>query len=258
MVKLTVFRAGVLFALSFTAAEAASIRLSGTVRDFSSDHADFEHAIGGSQRGAVKTVLDADGKPVLVSDNPGGTNNYTTQENFSQWFRDVEGVNQSQRYDITLNETSEGSGLYSYASTDFFPADGKLGGNEGRAHNYHFTYEITGMMSFTEKDKFTFSGDDDLWFFVDDKLALDLGGVHPAETGGFTGADLMQKLSLTEGENYKFSIFFAERHTTKSTFKITTSLPLTSIVPLPASLFLLLTGMAGVAGLRFSGSRAAG
>lgn len=86
--------------------------------------------------------------------------------------------------------------------------------------------------------------------FVDGKLALDLGGVHPAVSGSFTGQNLIDNLGLVANTNYSFNIFFAERHTTQSNFTITTSLPLEtpgpSPVPLPASLPLLLAGMGGL------------
>jgi fibro-slime domain-containing protein len=234
-------------------ANASTITLTGTVRDFQESHPDFQNTIGGLQTGAVETTLDGDGKPVLVGTNPGGTGNFTTPENFAEWYRDIPGVNQSVSYSIDLDETAPGSGMYQYSSNSFFPIDGQLFGNEGNSHNFHFTYEITGTLSFEAADTFEFVGDDDLWVFIDGKLALDLGGVHSAVSGTFSGSDLISDLGLSENTDYGFSIFFAERHTTESNFQITTSLPLqTGVVPLPAGLPLLLGafGILGVARMR--------
>ena len=74
--------------------------------------------------------------------------------------------------------------------------------------------------------------------------------MHPAVSGSFSGADLAA-LGLNANTNYDMTIFFAERHTTQSNFKIqttfvTTPAPAPSPVPLPAALPLLLAGLGGL------------
>ncbi len=247
--KVFAMAAAVLTATTLVA-DAASITLHGTVRDFSVSHPDMQRAVDGLRTGVVADTLDADGKPVFIG--PENVGSFTTAANFAQWYRDVAGVNQSIAYSIDLNETSPGSGLFEYSSNAFFPIDGQGFGNEGNGNNFHFTYEILGSLSFTAADTFNFTGDDDLWVFVDGRLVVDLGGVKTAQSASFTGQNLIDNLGLSEGQNYDFAIFFAERHTTQSNFKITTSLPLQtpppppSPVPLPAAGWLLLAGLAGL------------
>lgn len=230
-------------------ASAGSITLTGTIRDFSDTHADFEGTIGGLETGAVESTL-VGGKPVLSASGE-ASSQYSTGANFAQWFTDVPGVNQSMSYDITLSEDVDGDGLFKYSNNAFFPVDGLLLGNEGRSHNYHFTYELSGTMAFEAADTFNFTGDDDLWMFVNGQLALDLGGVHGPTSGSYTGQDLIDNLGLSENTDYTFNIFFAERHTTQSNFSITTTLGLEpSPVPLPAGLPLLLGGIAAFGFMR--------
>ncbi|GMU63116.1 MAG: hypothetical protein AMXMBFR34_48790 [Myxococcaceae bacterium] len=63
-----------------------------------------------------------------------------------------------------------------------------------------------------------------MWVFVNRKLALDLGGVHGAESGTVDFDALAPSLGLTVGQTYPFDVFHAERHTTESNFRIETSI----------------------------------
>lgn len=234
-------------AIAFTfaatiASQASAVSLTGMIRDFSAAHPDMESTIGGLQTGQVNSALGADGKPVWQGPAKPG---FTTEANFNEWYRDVAGKNQSAAFDLLLNDI--GGGLLGFSSASFFPIDGQLLGNEGRTHNYHFTLELAGQFSFKAGDSFSFTGDDDLWVFFDNKLGIDLGGVHGAESASIDSAKL-QALGLVAGQNYALNIFFAERHTTQSNFNIETSLAITPTnpVPLPAAMPLLAAALGGL------------
>src|SRR6478736_1297927 len=217
-------------------ASASTISLTGTVRDIKQAHPDFEDCICGGA-GLVQSTLGADGTPVLVA---GSHTSITDATSFADWYSATYNplyVAGETSLNLSLDDAGH-PGIYSYSSAAFFPIDGMLGGNEGNSHNYHFTFRLNTSFTYQAGQVFNFTGDDDVWVFIDKKLVIDLGGVHGAQSAGVN----LATLGLTLGNDYSFDLFFAERHTSESNFKIETSIllkPNQTSAPEPASLLLL-------------------
>lgn len=164
------------------------------------------------------------------------TGGITSASSFNEWFRDVPGVNMSKPVSITLVKNAAGSYVFDVtqdtkykALNGFFPIENELFGNPGGSpnRNFHFTFELHTEFTYDASGNqvFEFRGDDDVWVFINNKLVIDLGGVH----GAVNQFVELNRLGLENGKTYSLSFFFAERHRTESNFKMTTNLKLKSV-----------------------------
>lgn len=196
-----------------------------TIRDFHRTHPDFERpdiTQSVDDRGLVLFNLGADDTPVYALS--GASRTVTGPNTFNQWYHDVPGVNMKATIDLTLATATDRPGLYVYRNNSFFPIDNQLFGNEGLPHNYHFTLVTASTFVYMGHEQFTFTGDDDVWVFINRRLAIDLGGVHPAENATVDLNTQAQTLNIVVGNRYPIHIFFAERHTVASDFLVETSI----------------------------------
>lgn len=124
---------------------------------------------------------------------------------------------------ITTFESKHNNGM-------FFPLENKGFGKDWTiftsAHNYSFTMEIKRTFVMQDSLFFQFRGDDDVWLYLDNRLALDLGGIHNAVSGyilldtfGNGAGKPLQNL-----HSYNFDFFYCERHSYGSDIEIMTNL----------------------------------
>jgi len=191
--------------------------LTAIVRDFPDTHPDMEGETG-VDPGIVQGDLGNDGLPVYAGTTP----TTSGQAPFDLWYRTTPNENVELMRDIELVETSPG--VFGFDDGEFFPIDGDGLGNEGREHNFHFTLELRTQFTYEGGEVFTFRGDDDLFVFINGKLALDLGGVHGPLEGTIDLDAQAAALGIEPGKVYALDFFFAERHTVQSNFRIETTI----------------------------------
>jgi fibro-slime domain-containing protein len=200
--------------------------LLGVVRDFKmgnqpGGHPDFETAPVADDPGIVASTLGPDGKP-MYANATGNTPSTHGKANFDQWYNDVPGINMS--YIVALHLVNDANGTPTCAATlpnsSFFPLDNQGFGNQGQNHNFSFTTEIHTAFTYKGGEQFTFSGDDDLFVFIDNQRVINKGGRHAQESQTV----LIDSLGLTLGNVYDIAVFHAERHTNQSNFEIQTTL----------------------------------
>ncbi|HKO92158.1 MAG TPA: DUF4215 domain-containing protein [Polyangiaceae bacterium] len=256
---------------------AAAARVTARATAGISLHPDFNTFQGTGVLGAVGEELGADGLPVFACDaGVACATNFTSAQRFDQWYFDTPGVNLPVVDQLTLGAIGNGAFLFDsadLATTDNGQFDPLLdAGFQARAvggvpleghefcdvdlvpnpdgpdtpgatpRNMSFTTETRFVFEYVGNERFEFSGDDDVWVFVNNRLVVDLGGLHEVATGSFTLDDagvatveregpagsaltLAASIEIDTGmrlnQVYEAVLFHAERHECGSNFKLT-------------------------------------
>ncbi len=200
-------------------------------------------------QGLVQDELDSNGLPVF--------NCYTT-DLFSPDSTDYKAASYKDvdvefEYDSDSGYYVLDSSKYAYELNDSHTQINKKSGQEFwifGSGNVHFGMSLAVDFAMTEdgkyngKDcKFEFMGDDDVWVYVDNKLAIDLGGIHDAESAyiDFASKEVVytyhdgtkedrvsfSELGLDVNDNtlHTLKVFYLERGAGNSNCKIKFNMP---------------------------------
>ena len=223
---------------------------------------DFQRYNGNGCYGMLENELDADGKPVMnknitstsykcSNNSETFSNHYTCPALFNDyWYRDVEGVNKSFPYKLRMERKNAATGTYEFfgqnppagatavngksitTNKQFTPINGAGYKTSGGG----FTSEVSTYFQYKGGETLDFSGDDDVWVFINNKLFVDLGGMHSEQKAGNTLASdtcdnakdkdgnavtCDKNFGLYKGGIYPIKLFHAERQFGSSNFKLT-------------------------------------
>jgi fibro-slime domain-containing protein len=224
-------------------------KVSGIFRDWKLDNISFFNDPMGARsggKGMVQTTLQPpDYKPQLTAAAAAAN---PPDPPVSTWYNTITFPGTTRQndtcIDLTLKKADDGT--WTFNSDDmggFFPLDSFNDPNNikysdhlnptdpaSKFHNYHFSMEMHLQFVYYQNAGlvFDFTGDDDLWIFVNNHLAVDLGGLNNrvSDTFDVDKRNASLGLGLVNGKTYNMDIFYAERNPIGSNLIIQTTMDL--------------------------------
>lgn len=192
-------------------------------------------------KGMVQNTLTGpDYKPKLTTDP---SVNVTNAKQLGTWFNTFtfpSGQTNDTCVDLILTKSYDGKWTFdSDKLGGFFPIDNfsnpnnikysdNLEAAKGKMHNFHFTMEMHMQFVYSEGQnlQFAFCGDDDVWIFINNRLAIDLGGLNNRAKDTLWLDKKKTQLQIADGQVYNMDIFFAERNPVGSNLLVQTNMDL--------------------------------
>ena len=193
----------------------------------------------------VYAFPDADG--LFQQDNL-GYYYYNSNANYAEYDRNA---NKFVLYEHTYSQNTGGSngsnakpiGFYPFHEYDTVDTQPEMNFNKNLNHHFGMSmavdFEIPSDRMAAAPDgykhdiEYTFSGDDDLWVFVDDKLVLDIGGLHQPVTGSINFTTGVITVHGVEDKTMTFDVgahtlkmFYLERGGCDSNLSVRFNLPI--------------------------------
>jgi len=197
-----------------------------------------------SRNNSVYAYPDVNG---LFQKDSDGYYYYNSNSNYA-YYDPSNGNKQITLYQHTYSQWTSGSaganakpiGFFPFHKYDSYLKEGNTGMNFNTNLNHHFGMSMTvdfeipsdGLDDYGNPISFEFSGDDDMWVFIDDNLVLDVGGIHQPVTGkinfssdkvsvfGQTDTTITQKFidagsptpwEIGDGKPHTMKVFYLER-----------------------------------------------
>ncbi|MBR4784951.1 MAG: fibro-slime domain-containing protein [Fibrobacter sp.] len=212
---------------------------------FSFDETSELDSCVGLHTGIVNTDLGTDNKPVF-SGSDTAKKCFVDANKFKTLFNYTKDVNEAQCYDMLFqrNETDARWTFDSNPLGGFFPVENtgdstvvtinevKMGptsdartkratGTAEDTRNQQFCAESHTTFTYFKDLEFSFSNTDDMWVFVNKKLAIDKGGLNESAPVNLTLKDLNSIYGdnfLVEGRDYPLEVFYCNRRSTAPNF----------------------------------------
>ena len=166
--------------------------------------------------------------PIFISTDEYGVNTYHFDSKDTTYLVQADFDDENHQVDMELNEVGNWNAYGSHSGSGFFPFNYKQGTTnytgEDAIYHYGFTFEHNfyipkgGKHANGEDVIFNFSGDDDVYVYIDGVLVLDNGGLHGARevTINFTNCTINYQYAMDvadgqlKGDEYEYTYSYSK------------------------------------------------